>query len=451
MTPHEGRVGWQRDFICTASSRHWESIVILTTTLTTTLAITGKQRRTQPLEKSGLKVSDTPQKTDWLEFLNRRSQTPHHPFLQYASSASSESAPHNYSPHNLASLALHQLDTASMLKDERRQHMADKEHLALVKQKVAVWNKWRREHPGIDPKLSRANLNHAPLSGADLSKANLQRANLRDASLSSANLSDAILNGANLRAADLRMANLSRANLRAADLSGANLSGADLSGADLNQAKMAATLLTNLDLRFVKGLDTIEHVAPSDIGIQTLSKSQGKISEVFLHGAGIPDRFIRSIPLWVDKPIEHYSCFISYSSKDEEFARQLYNDLQDNDVRCWFAPENLKIGDEFLVEIDRSIRIYDKLLVILSKHSVESSWVKDEVMRALDKERQQPERIVLFPIRLDDVVMKTNQAWTLSIRISRHIGDFSGWENHDAYQKAFDHLLHDLITLSTLP
>ena len=38
-------------------------------------------------------------------------------------------------------------------------------------------------------------------------------------------------------------------------------------------------------------------------------------------------------------PIEFYSCFISYSSKDEEFAKRLHADLQSNGVRCWFAPE----------------------------------------------------------------------------------------------------------------
>lgn len=145
-----------------------------------------------------------------------------------------------------------------------------------------------------------------------------------------------------------------------------------------------------------------------------------------------------------DNAIEYYSAFISYSSKDEDFARHLYNDLQVNNVRCWFAPEDLKIGDKFRERIDESIRLYDKLLVILSEHSVASDWVEDEVTRALDRERQQAGRLVLFPIRLDDAVLTAQPAWASGIRLKRHIGDFSRWKDHDAYQTAFTRLLRDL-------
>jgi hypothetical protein len=51
---------------------------------------------------------------------------------------------------------------------------------------------------------------------------------------------------------------------------------------------------------------------------------------------------------------------------------------------------------------------------------------------------------VLFPIRLDDAVMETNQAWAASLRRTRHIGDFRAWKDHDPYQKSFEGLLRDL-------
>ena len=56
------------------------------------------------------------------------------------------------------------------------------------------------------------------------------------------------------------------------------------------------------------------------------------------------------------------------------------------------------------------------------------------------------EKTVLFPVRLDNSVMKTNQAWAADIRRTRHIGDFTKWKNHDAYLKAFKKLLKDLRT-----
>ena len=79
-------------------------------------------------------------------------------------------------------------------------------------------------------------------------------------------------------------------------------------------------------------------------------------------------------------PVETvYSCFIRYSSKDAAFAGRLHAELESNGVRCWFAPEDIKIGEEFRQRIDDAIREYDKLLLVLSEHSVRSDWVQDEV------------------------------------------------------------------------
>ena len=51
---------------------------------------------------------------------------------------------------------------------------------------------------------------------------------------------------------------------------------------------------------------------------------------------------------------------------------------------------------------------------------------------------------MLFPVRLDSAVMDTDKAWAADIRRMRHIGDFTRWKDHDAYQQAFDRLLRDL-------
>jgi hypothetical protein len=73
---------------------------------------------------------------------------------------------------------------------------------------------------------------------------------------------------------------------------------------------------------------------------------------------------------------------------------------------------------------------------------IRDSWV-EEVEAALEKERKQ-NKLVLFPIRLDDAVMETDQAWAASLRRVRHIDDFRAWKDHDQYQKSFGRLLRDL-------
>jgi hypothetical protein len=112
-------------------------------------------------------------------------------------------------------------------------------------------------------------------------------------------------------------------------------------------------------------------------------------------------------------------------------------------VRCWLDKEDLKIGEKFRPRIDEAIRRHDKLLLVLSQYSVKSTWVETEVETAFEKERRS-KKLVLFPIRLDEAVMRTRQAWATDIRRQRHIGDFTCWKNHDDYQKAFTRLLRDL-------
>jgi TIR domain/Maltogenic Amylase, C-terminal domain len=140
-----------------------------------------------------------------------------------------------------------------------------------------------------------------------------------------------------------------------------------------------------------------------------------------------------------------YSCFISYSSKDEDFAERLFNDLTIRGVRCWFAPHDVRIGEKFRQRIDDSIQSHDKLLLVLSKNSVESTWVEEEVEGALERERIE-DKLMLFPVRIDDTVFDSKKAWAASIRRTRHIGDFREWENHEEYQNALARLIRDLIT-----
>ena len=128
---------------------------------------------------------------------------------------------------------------------------------------------------------------------------------------------------------------------------------------------------------------------------------------------------------------------------DNVFTERLHADLQSKGVRCWLASEDLKIGAKIRPALDESIRLHDKLLLVLSKHSVASQWVEQEVETALARERKE-KRTVLFPIRVDNAVMKIESGWPTLIKNAWNIGNFTQWKDHDSYQKAFDRLLRDL-------
>jgi TIR domain/Pentapeptide repeats (8 copies) len=340
--------------------------------------------------------------------------------------------------------------------------MANDEHVALLKQGVEAWKEWRDHLRAADLHVADLDVHVADLSGADLSGAQLKEADLRMANLNGANLNRAQLLGANLLGADLSGAQLQKANLNGANLNGADLSMADLNGANLLRVSLIAANLTSAKLfeanlteavlfhtvfgattlSEVKGLDQCEHAGPSIIDFPTL-KNSGPLPIAFLRGVGLPDNLIESLPSLLNEAIQFFSCFISYSSKDQAFAERVHADLQNKGVRCWFAPHDMRIGAKMLDTIDEAIRLRDKVLLILSEGAIASDWVEGEVTTALDEERTRKE-IVLFPVRIDDAVMETSEAWARLLRGQRNIGDFTRWKEHDSYQKGFERLMRDL-------
>jgi hypothetical protein len=146
--------------------------------------------------------------------------------------------------------------------------------------------------------------------------------------------------------------------------------------------------------------------------------------------------------LLLKQAIQHYSCFISYSAKDDEFAKSIHADLQNSGVRCWFAPHDLPIGAKTWDAIDEAIKSRNKLLLILSTNSIASDWVEDEVQKAFAEERDRKE-LVLFPVRVDDTVMETAEPWARKLRDQRNIGDFRQWKDHDASKQSFERVPRD--------
>ncbi len=321
-------------------------------------------------------------------------------------------------------------------------HEGDLQALALG---AKSWNEGRGEYLNLLPDLSFADLSGMDLSGYNLQNTNLYGANLTNANLESANLGFAY-NFFDWQASS---------NLSFANFSGVNLKRADLSGAILQE-----TIFGNTNLRETRGLDICTHRGRSIIDNRTHELS-GPLPIDFLRGCGLTDWQIEATKLnhselpqtkilEILSNIEKlrlkkafHSCFISYSSLDEKFAQKLYNDLQDNGVRCWYAPKNMSIGSMIRPAIDKSIRAHDKLLIILSKSSIGSQNVEQEVETALAKERETG-GIVLFPIRIDNDVMAVESGWPSYVRNSRHIGDFTQWIDQSLYEKSLDRLLNDL-------
>ncbi|MGA7731316.1 MAG: toll/interleukin-1 receptor domain-containing protein [Chloroflexia bacterium] len=310
--------------------------------------------------------------------------------------------------------------------------MANEKTLKRLEQGVANWNQWRAADRQADryviPDLSGANLIGADLPGADLT-------------------------GADLSLADLTLADLSGANLNRADLRLANLSGANLNRAILNEATFGYTILADLDLSAAIGLETAVHYGPSSITVDMLVRSNGAIPAVFLRGIGVPETFIQYLPSLTEQPIQYYSAFISYSHTDRSFARRLHDTLQGRGIRCWLDEHQIRPGQKIHVEVDRGIRLWDKVLLCCSEHSLKSWWVENEINLAIQKEQRLykergEEVLALIPLNLDNYMLEGewSSGWKGQIT-ERLAADFTGWRrSHKKFEQQLDRLMQALTT-----
>jgi hypothetical protein len=296
--------------------------------------------------------------------------------------------------------------------------------------------------------------------------------------LGDANLSNAYLAGAILRVADLTATNLTRAYLGEVDFSGAYLGEADLSGADLHKAilrrvilrqtvfsfaRIRSTIFGYVDLTEAIGLEDVEHLGPSTLGMDTLALSKGKIPEVFLRGCGLSDPDIeyaklytpdltnkerssilsRIYDLQASRAVQISPLFISYSHSDSDFVDRLGNRLAEQGIRYWRDIHEMKAG-RIEKQIERAISQNPTVLLIISEHSLSSDWVEHEVRtaRGLEKEMR---RDVLCPVTLDDSWKSSRWPNRIMEQITEYnILDFSKWRDDSKFEDMFRRLIDGL-------
>lgn len=287
----------------------------------------------------------------------------------------------------------------------------------------------------VQTELTNADLSHANLELADLSLANITSADLSNTRLFRTDLNGSDLREANLKFAQLIETNLRRANLERANLFGATVSRAYMEDSNFDQAICGATNWIDLNFKTVKNLDTVRHCGSSSISVGSVFRSGGNISAEFLRGCGLPESFITVLPSLPAVSLKHYSCFITYNHKDEEFAVRLHAELKKRGIRCWLDQQPIDIRVE--TRTDRGIRLWDKLLFCASKDSLSHASIEGEIDEAFaNEERLVMERGVktesLIPLDLDGFIgtdeFANNRKEAINSRVA---GSFIGWRGND--------------------
>lgn len=106
------------------------------------------------------------------------------------------------------------------------------------------------------------------------------------------------------------------------------------------------------------------------------------------------------------KEVRHQSdggakiAFLSHSSVDKPFVRQLASDLKSHGIQVWLDEQNIKVGESIPEKISQGLAESDYFVFITSESSVSSEWVKKELNSALVTEVEK-RAVHVLPIKLD--------------------------------------------------
>jgi len=96
--------------------------------------------------------------------------------------------------------------------------------------------------------------------------------------------------------------------------------------------------------------------------------------------------------------------FISHSSKDKPFVRQLAADLSSRGIEVWLDEQRIRVGDSIPEKIAQGLAQSDFFLIAVSQHSADSAWVQKELNNALVAEVQR-RKVHILPMKLDDAAL----------------------------------------------
>jgi hypothetical protein len=78
--------------------------------------------------------------------------------------------------------------------------------------------------------------------------------------------------------------------------------------------------------------------------------------------------------------------FISHSSKDDDFVKELRLALESHKIVVWVDSRELIGGNKLAAEIEQAIEVARQFVAVLSPNTIDSPWVRKEIHQALEVE-----------------------------------------------------------------
>ena len=116
------------------------------------------------------------------------------------------------------------------------------------------------------------------------------------------------------------------------------------------------------------------------IGTPDIKTLVRKLNQIFLTPNVISDNQIgEDYKHFIAEKVNRPTIFISHSSMDKPFVHELLRHLQEIKSKFWIDEREIKVGDSITQDILTGIKSTDIALVVISKKSIQSEWVKFEL------------------------------------------------------------------------
>ena len=104
----------------------------------------------------------------------------------------------------------------------------------------------------------------------------------------------------------------------------------------------------------------------------------------------------------------NHDVFISYSSKDKKVADAIVADMEQHNIRCGYAPRDIRPGDEWASAINAAIQRASIFVLVFTEESNRSHQVTNEVTLAVNSGK------TVIPFRLSSSDMNDTLEYYLS-------------------------------------
>ena len=121
--------------------------------------------------------------------------------------------------------------------------------------------------------------------------------------------------------------------------------------------------------------------------------------------AEVSKRLKDAHPEWTQKRVA--TVFISYSHADSQFVDWLADKLKASGVDVWIDKWMIKVGDSITQKINEGISDSDFLIVVLSRVSVNSNWVREELNAATIRNIEEEKHAFILPVLIEDCNIPT--------------------------------------------